>query len=302
MPNAFYFILSTMIWGSTWLAINFQIGHALEPTYAVGIRFLLAAIILGIFCLLTRKNMRFSRKQHSQFLLVGLFFYALDYGFLYAAQQHIVSALLALLSSSVIYFNVVLRRIFLGKPVRFEVLVGATLGFLGIAAIFAPELSKVSLGAGLGLGLLFAFCSFSSAAIGNVISENTLDNVPVVQMNFYTMLYGSVTVLVILQLTQTPFELPTVSSFYYTLVYLSLFGSVFAFGCYMKLIQNIGSDKAAYVVLLYPLVALVLSTFFEGYQWSIYALLGVVLVLLGNACAMGKVKYLQRFTASLDRV
>lgn len=301
MPNAFYFILCTLIWGSTWLAINFQIGHALEPTYAVGIRFLLAALILGVFCLVTRKDMRFTRKQHSQFLLVGIFFYALDYGFLYAAQQHIVSALLALMSSSVIYFNVVLRRVFLGKAVRLEVLVGATLGLLGIAAIFAPELGKVSLGAGLGFGLLFAFCSFFSAAIGNVISENTLDNVPVVQMNFYTMLYGSVTVLFGLQVAQTPFVLPDTTSFYYALVYLSLFGSVFAFGCYMKLIQNIGSDKAAYVVLLYPLVALVLSTFFEGYQWSVLAIIGVVLVLFGNACAMGKVKFLQRFTQGTER-
>lgn len=299
MPNAFYFILCTLIWGSTWLAINFQIGHELAPTYAVGVRFLLAACILGLFCLFSRKDMRFTRQQHAQFLLVGIFFYALDYGFLYAAQQHIVSALLALMSSSVIYFNVVLRRIFLGKTVRLEVVVGATLGLLGIAAIFAPELRKVSLGAGLGFGLLFAFCSFFSAAIGNVISESTLSKVPVVQMNFYTMLYGSVVVLFALQVTQTPFVLPQATSFYYALLYLSLFGSVFAFGCYMKLIQNIGSDKAAYVVLLYPLVALVLSTFFEGYQWSALAGFGVILVLFGNACAMGKVKFLQRYTQSV---
>ncbi|MET1218487.1 MAG: EamA family transporter [Glaciecola sp.] len=301
MPNAFYFLVCTLIWGSTWLAINFQIGHALAPTYAVGIRFLLAAIILGLFCFFTRKNMCFTRRQHGQFLLVGVFFYALDYGFLYAAQHHIVSALLALMSSSVIYFNVVLRRVFLGKPVNVEVVVGATLGLIGIACIFLPELQKVSMTAALSMGVLLATCSFLSAAVGNVVSENTLADVPVVQMNFYTMLYGSGLVLGGMLVLGQPIIWPTSPSFYIALVYLALFGSVIAFGCYMTLIQNIGSDKAAYVVLLYPLVALVLSTFFENYQWSLLAGIGVVLVLLGNACAMGKIPLLHN-TPAHDRI
>ena len=73
------------------------------------------------------------------------------------------------------------------------------------------------------------------------------------------------------------------------MLYLALFGSVFAFGAYMKLLKQMGADKAAYVVLVYPMVALVISTFFEGYQWSLLSVIGVVIVLIGNAIAMGKI-------------
>jgi drug/metabolite transporter (DMT)-like permease len=67
-----------------------------------------------------------------------------------------------------------------------------------------------------------------------------------------------------------------------------------AFGSYMKLLKQIGADKAAYVVLVYPIVALVISTFFEGYTWSWLSVLGVAVVLVGNAIAMGKVPIFMR--------
>ena len=239
--------------------------------------------------------LKFSWRIHRAFLAGGLFLYALDYTFLYAAQQHIVSALLALMSSSVVYFNVVLRRVLLGKPIRFDVLVGATLGFVGIAAIFVPELKGMEQQSYVMLGILFALGSFTSASVGNIVSEKTLETVPVVSFNFYTMLYGSGLIGLGLLVTQTPLVLPSAPSFYIALCYLAVFGSVIAFGCYMKLVQQMGSDRAAYVVLIYPLVALIVSTIFEDYQWSMLSAVGVLLILLGNACAMGKLP-LQRIS------
>lgn len=294
MPNAFYFVLCTLIWGTTWFAINFQL-DVINPTYSVGIRFFIAAACLGTIAFIKRYPLRFSWHQHRAFLAGGLFLYALDYSFLYAAQQHIVSALLALMSSSVIYFNVILRRVILGKPIRFDVVVGATLGFIGITAIFVPELKGMEQKGYVLLGIMFALGSFTSASVGNIVSEKTLETVPVVSFNFYTMLYGSGLIGLGLLITQTPLILPTAPSFYIALVYLALFGSVIAFGCYMKLVQQIGSDRAAYVVLIYPIVALIVSTIFEDYQWSMLSVVGVLLILLGNACAMGKIP-LQRIS------
>ena len=294
MPNAVYFVLCTLIWGTTWFAINFQL-DVINPTYSVGIRFFIAAVCLGLIVLFKGYPLKFSWRIHRAFLAGGLFLYALDYTFLYAAQQHIVSALLALMSSSVVYFNVVLRRVLLGKPIRFDVLVGATLGFVGIAAIFVPELKGMEQQSYVMLGILFALGSFTSASVGNIVSEKTLETVPVVSFNFYTMLYGSGLIGLGLLVTQTPLVLPSAPSFYIALCYLAVFGSVIAFGCYMKLVQQMGSDQAAYVVLIYPLVALIVSTIFEDYQWSMLFAVGVVLILLGNACAMGKLP-LQRIS------
>ena len=295
MPNAVYFVLCTLIWGTTWFAINFQL-DVINPTYSVGIRFFIAAVCLGLqLSLFKGYPLKFSWRIHRAFLAGGLFLYALDYTFLYAAQQHIVSALLALMSSSVVYFNVVLRRVLLGKPIRFDVLVGATLGFVGIAAIFVPELKGMEQQSYVMLGILFALGSFTSASVGNIVSEKTLETVPVVSFNFYTMLYGSGLIGLGLLVTQTPLVLPSAPSFYIALCYLAVFGSVIAFGCYMKLVQQMGSDRAAYVVLIYPLVALIVSTIFEDYQWSMLSAVGVLLILLGNACAMGKLP-LQRIS------
>jgi drug/metabolite transporter (DMT)-like permease len=256
---------------------------------SVALRFALAAIFIGIWCLVAGVSLKLNRHQHKWILLAGIFLYTLDYSFLYAAQQHMISALLAVLSSSVIYFNVVLRRILLGIPMRLEVVIGATVGLVGIVLIFLPEFEAFSLQQGITFGLLFASASFLSAALGNVTSEKVLNsNVSVLQMNFWAMSYGVIITSTVAFLSGAKFVLPSASSYYVSLLYLSVFGSVIAFGAYMRLLKQIGSDKSAYVVLVYPIVALVISTFFENYQWSWLAVIGVITVLLGNAIAMGK--------------
>ena len=286
--NALLFVTCTLIWGSTWIAINYQI-NTVAPVVAVAYRFTLAALALGLYCLITRRSLRLPARVHKGAFFVGLFLYTLDYSFLYAAQHHIISALLAVLSSSVIYFTVMMRRFVLKKPIRIEVVVGATLGLIGIGAIFAPEFKSMSVQDGLTLGLLFALCSFLCAAVGNIISEQVLDKTtPVVQFNFFAMSYALIFLYGSGVVSGAEFRFPEQQNFYFALVYLAVFGSVLAFGAYMKLLQNIGSDRATYVVLVYPIVALGISTVFEGYEWTVLSAVGVAVVLMGNAFAMGK--------------
>ncbi len=294
MSNPLLFLATVMIWGSTWIAINYQI-NLVDPAVSVAFRFSIAAAILGFWCWLRNLPLRLPLETHKKLILVGILFYTLDYSFLYAAQHHIISALLALLSSSVIYFNVVLRRVLLGKPMRLEVVIGATFGLIGITMIFIPEFEAMSLNEGLTVGLLFATASFLSAGVGNVVSEKILDaGTPVIQMNFWAMSYSLIFTFGFALISGASFALPTVASYYYALLYLALFGSVLAFGAYMKLLQQIGSDKAAYVVLVYPIVALAISTLFEGYQWTVLSGVGVIIVLFGNAVAMGKIAIFMR--------
>lgn len=288
MSNSVLFLLCSLIWGSTWIAITFQVDLVPE-LWAVAWRFSIAAASLGLYCWIRQLPMRLPRHIHIKMAAVGLALYTLDYTLLYVAQQYIVSALLALMSSCIIYFNVLLRRWWLKQPVRAEVLAGATLGTLGIGLIFVPEFSKVSVNTGLAIGLSIALVSFLCAAIGNVISERILSaGTPVIQMNFYAMSYGLIFLYSAALIQGESVSLPQLSSFYLSLVYLGLIGSVLAFGIYMRLVSQMGADKAAYVVLVYPIVALVISTFFEGYRWSLLSALGVTIVIVGNAVAMGK--------------
>ena len=294
MSNGVLFAICTLIWGSTWIAITYQIGHTAE-TLAVAWRYTLAALCLGLFCTVRGLPFKLPLHIHIKMAGVGFFLYCLNYTLLYMAQAHIISALLALMSSSIIYFNVVLRRWWLKQPIRLEVVVGATFGLAGIICLFVPEFSKVSMDAALAAGLSIAFVSFFSASIGNVISERILTSgTPVIQMNFYAMSYAMMMLYVTAWHTNDTLVIPTAPEFYISLLYLAIFGSVLAFGSYMKLLKQIGADKAAYVVLVYPIVALVISTFFEGSTWSWLSVLGVAVILVGNAIAMGKVPMFMR--------
>lgn len=294
MNNATLFSLCCLIWGSTWIAITYQIGHTSE-TFAIALRYLLASACLGAYCLLKRLPLALPVHVHIKMAAVGVFLYSLNYTLLYLAQADIISALLALMSSCIIYINVVLRRWWLKEPIRKEVVVGATFGLGGIICLFVPEFSKVSMDAALATGLGIAFISFLCASIGNVISERILTaGTPVIQMNFYAMSYAMILLFITSLLLPGTLVIPSSTSFYLSLVYLALFGSVFAFGAYMKLLKQMGADKAAYVVLVYPMVALLISTFFEGYQWTMLSVVGVVIVLMGNAIAMGKIPRFMR--------
>ncbi|MGB3725168.1 MAG: EamA family transporter [Glaciecola sp.] len=292
--NAMLFSICTLIWGSTWIAITYQV-HEMHVMLSVGLRFALAAIIIGLWCIVAKVPLRIPLSQHKLIAVAGIFLYTFDYSFLYAAQQHMISALLAVLSSTVIYFNVILRRVLMGKHMRLEVIIGATIGMLGIVLIFLPEFAAFSAQQGIVVGLMFASASFFSAAVGNVVSEKVLaGKVTVLQMNFWAMTYGVCVTTCVAFLSGASLQFPSATSYYVSLLYLAVFGSVIAFGAYMRLLTQIGADKSAYVVLVYPVVALLISTVFEGYQWSLVAVLGVMFVLIGNAVAMGKLNRILR--------
>jgi drug/metabolite transporter (DMT)-like permease len=69
-------------------------------------------------------------------------------------------------------------------------------------------------------------------------------------------------------------------------LYLAIVGSVITFPLYFGLIRDIGPGKAAYTSVLIPIVAMLLSTIFEGYQWTALALGGALLVTIGMVIAM----------------
>ncbi|WP_289032064.1 EamA family transporter [uncultured Paraglaciecola sp.] len=289
MSNPVLFSVVVLIWGSTWLAITFQFGEV-DSSLSVAVRFFFAALILLAYCKFKGLSLALPRHIHIKMAGVGLCLYTLDYSLLYQSQQYIISAIVALMSSGMVYINVVLRRVLLKKAIRPEVIVGATFGLIGIGLIFLPEFSKVSANEYIVLGISFALASFFFASLGNVISERILDHgTPVIQMNFWAMSYGVLFLTVSALASGAEIVIPSNPQYYYSLAYLTVFGSVLAFGAYMQLVKQMGSDKAAYVVLVYPIVALILSTTFEGYTWHTEAFIGVAIVLLGNAIAMGKI-------------
>jgi drug/metabolite transporter (DMT)-like permease len=207
----------------------------------------------------------------------------------YLAELRLTSGLVAVVFSTLVFLNIILGAIILGSPVRMTVVIGALIGLVGITLVFMPELNNFNLEDQSFVGLLLAMGGTLSASLGNIIAaRNQRESFPVIQTNAYGMGYGAALTMMIALVTGAPLRFDPSAAYIVSLLYLALFGSVIAFGAYLTLLGRIGADRAAYASLLFPLVALVISTLFEGYRWSAPAVAGVLLVLVGNFLVLSR--------------
>ena len=280
--SASLYLTSVLIWGSTWFAIKFQLGVVAAEVSLV-YRFGMAALILLLFCLLTGRNLRYRPVEHGFIALQGLFLFSSNYLVFYWATGLLTSGIVALLFSTVILMNIVNGALLLRTPVRLRVIVGALTGIVGIAAIFWSEVSGVGDHADTWRGLWMCLLATWFASIGNIVSaRNQKNDIPVIQANAWGMAYGALIMAVFAVFNGVPFNYDPDYAYSLSLIYLAVFGSILAFGSYLTLVGRIGADKAAYAAVLFPVIALGLSTLFEDYQWTLRAGFGFVLVLLGN--------------------
>lgn len=282
MSDSILYLITALIWGSTWLAITFQLGEV-PPELSIAYRFGLASAVLVLYSLLRRLSLRFSLRQHGYIALQGLFLFSLNYILVYMAELYLTSGLVAVIFSTIVIMNVLFGALLLGNPIRPRVILGAVLGLAGLVLVFWPELSQFNLNRERILGAGLAFAGSASASLGNIASaRNQRAGLPVVQVNALGMGYGALFMALLVVLRGSPLRFEASAPYVLSLLYLSIFGSVVAFGSYLTLLGHIGPDRAVYVMVLFPIIALALSTLFEGMAWSPLPLVGVGMVLLGN--------------------
>jgi drug/metabolite transporter (DMT)-like permease len=288
--SASLYLASVLIWGSTWYAIKFQLG-VVAPEVSLVYRFALAAIILLSFCTLSGRSLRYSLRQHGFIALQGLFLFSSNYLIFYWATSLLTSGIVALMFSTVILMNIINGAIFMRLAVSRRVILGACFGIAGIASIFWAELSTVDNNADTWRGLWMCLLATYFASIGNIISaRNQKNSIPVIQTNAWGMGYGALVMAAYALVNGVPYNYDPSFDYSVSLIYLSVFGSILAFGSYLTLVGRIGADKAAYAAVLFPVIALGLSTIFENYQWSLRAVFGFALVLLGNYIVLTKTR------------
>jgi len=211
--SASLYLSSVLIWGSTWFAIKFQLGVVAAEVSLV-YRFGIAAILLIMFCLLTRRNLKYSPRQHGFIALQGLFLFSSNYLVFYWATSLLTSGIVALMFSTVILMNIVNAALFMGSRVRPRVVIGAGFGIAGIAAIFWAEVSDVGDNADTWRGLWMCLLATWFASIGNIISvRNQKNNIPVIQTNAWGMAYGSLIMAVFAFFSGVPFNYEFTTSY-----------------------------------------------------------------------------------------
>ncbi|WP_421772927.1 DMT family transporter [Gracilimonas sp.] len=292
MKNIILYLIPALIWGSTWFAITFQVGEV-DPIVSVSYRFLLAGLILLVYSKVRKLNLNYTLSEHSFILLQGLFLFGFNYWMVYLAEQTLTSGLVALVFSTMLFMNIFNSRIFLKNIIPWKVYGGAVLGLSGIVMIFYKDLMSFSFSDTASIALLQAVGAAYIASLGNIISaRNQSAGLPVIQTNAIGMTYGALSMALVALFVGYEFSFSPEYTYSLSLLYLAVFGSVFAFGAYLSLIGRIGASRAGYVQLVVPIIALIISTLFENYTWTVAGMVGVVFIISGNFIVLerGKTK------------
>jgi len=215
--------------------------------------------------------------------LQGATLFGLNYWLFYISELTLTSGLAAVIFSTIVVMNMLNGAIFLRNRLELRVVIGAVLGLLGIMLVFWPEVSDFETGSNNLQAAALAVLATFLASLGNIASaRNQSQGIPVVQSNTYGMTYGALLMLIIVWSTGSEFTFKFTFSYVSSLVFLSVFASIIAFWSYLTLLGRVGVERASYATLLFPLVALGISSMFENYQWSSDAGIGIVLILGGN--------------------
>ena len=271
-----------LIWGTTWVAIPFQLGEV-DVSVSVGYRFLLAAAVLYGYAILTRRRLGIPSSALPTVALQGLLLFCVNYLLIYHGTAYLSTGLVAVLFSLIVILNAVFGRLFFKTRVDRRSLLAGVIGVAGIALLFLPELELPGGRSQALIGIALVLGGTISASLGNMGAvASAQQQLPVVAVNAHGMLLGGTLSLLLALAQSRPLNFSFEFGYIASLLYLAVFGSAVAFGCYIALLRRIGAARAAYSSILFPVVALIMSTFFEGYRWSFPAALGILLTLIGN--------------------
>ena len=281
MNNYILFLITLFCWSPTWYLIKFQLGYV-DPLVSVFYRFFIAAIIIFIYLVIKNKNLKFSINHHFWFLFFGTCLYSINYVFFYLSNTYLISAFPAIVFSTVVIMNILGETFYFKKKPSLKTLIGATIGMIGIIIIFNDEIFNFSLTEGTHIGLFLALIGTFCASTGNMVYQRNLNNnFPVIQTIAYAMLYGSLVTLMATQVRGAELLFENSISYISSLLYLAIFGSIFAFVSYLKLLEKVGPGRAGYVGVVMPVLALMISTIFEKLEWQIDLIIGLPILIIG---------------------
>lgn len=285
MRDVGLYALTVMIWGTTWIAVTLQAG-TIAPEVSVSYRFALAGLLFLGFAGLRQTRLRHSATDHAWMALQGALL-AVTFVCIYVATTRLASGLVAVIFSLVAVLNAIGMRLFFRTRLHPRLLFGAALGVVGVWLIFRPRGGD---GIGndepaIGLSVSLAATLFAALA-GMVIVRNQRQGIPLAPLNGYSLLYGAGLAVVFALLLDKPIAVDWSSRYLGSLLYLTLVGSVLVFAAYLELIRRIGAERAGYVAVASPVVALLMSGAFEALRLDEFSYLGLVACLVGNVLVL----------------
>ncbi len=289
MPVPVLYAIVVLVWGSTWFAIRFQLGVVAEEI-SVAYRFAIAAACLFVFARLQGQSLTIRASAYPFVVLQGVLMFSIAYILVYVSTNYVTTGLIALLYSLIVICNGAFERLFFGTPFDARLAIASCVGLFGTSLVFWPEVSTLNLDNQVVAGIGWTVVSVVIASLGNMAAiRNTAGGIPVILINAHGMLWGAGLTLIIGLFLKRPLNFSLDWQYVTSLLYLAVIGSCVAFGCFMALLKQVGAARASYASVLFPVVALLISTAFEDYQWTTAAIAGVLLILGGNWLALSRV-------------
>lgn len=282
MGNLRLFVACVAIWGSTWLAIKFQLGRV-APEASVTYRFLLASVLLFGYCLARNLRLALSASQHAWIALQGIFMFSVSYIFVYYAEEHVVSGLVAVGYSASPLLGMFGMRLAFGTPMTRRVATGSMLGIAGILIVFWPQFAQIQGGGDTAMGAFLTVLAVVTSTVGSLVAQRNYNRqMPLWQTMAFGMLYGSVFSLAWGLALGKQFTFEETPGYIGSLLYLAILGSIIAFASYLTLLKRVGTAVSGYIGVMVPIVALLLSAAFENFSFSPLTWVGVVVSVVGN--------------------
>jgi drug/metabolite transporter (DMT)-like permease len=286
LGNLRLFLACVAIWGSTWLAIKFQLGRV-APEASVFYRFLLASLLIFAYCRARGKALRFAAREHLWLALLGVTMFGAGYICVYYAERFVVSGLVAVGYSASPLLGMLGMRLFFGTPMTRRVAAGSLLGIVGIALVFWPEFARLEGDSRTAVGAAFTVAAVVISALGAMVAHRNHEaRIPLWQGMAWGMLYGSLFALAVALATGKRLEFEATPGYILSLVYLAVLGSIIAFGAYLTLLKRVGAARAGYIGVMVPIVALFVSAAFEGFQWHALTWIGIAISVAGNVIVL----------------
>lgn len=286
-PRVFVpFMLTGTIWGSTWFVITGQISNV-PAAWGVFFRFMLATPALFALAAVMGNRLRLNRAEQMLALGVGIAQFSGNFLFVYNAEQHITSGIVAVMFALLMVPNAIFARVFIGERVQSGFIGGSLVAIAGVALLLVHEWNAAPLGGNVALGIVLAIGGMLAASLANVVQANpTGRGVPMVSLLAWAMLYGTGFDLAYALVTEGVPQVPDAWQFWAGTAYLAIIGSVVTFPLHYNLVREIGAGRTAYNAIVTVCVAMLLSTLFEDFRWDMLSASGMALALLGMGLAL----------------
>lgn len=283
--NGLLFLLTSLLWGCGALATTMQAGVT-PAAWSVSLRMSLAGLVLLAYGRATRARLHIAGLDVLFVGLQGVLFFALAFIAFYEATRRIPSGLAALVLATSSLFAAVIGRFVHRDLISRGLLWGTLFGFGGVTLIFAPGLPAIPQETVVS-GFKWALVASIATAAGTVVgARNQKAGVPAMASLGWAALIGGAASAVWALANNQPFVFDFTFRFVASLVYLAIGASCFTFVLYFELVKRNGSGKAAYIFTTVPIVALVLSSIFEGLQPDAYLMIGGLAILIGNVIVL----------------